>query len=490
MDDDGFDATGDDEANIASLERLYNEMRDCDRTVGFESPEMRRQRQRDENVEIGEGPNVIPTAQIYTLEEMLAEFVFIKDGSQVAPLSLPQAALRLPDFRNAFAASRHSYEVEGKVKTMPVTKAWLEHRDRMEASGITFRAGGKRLTRDPNTGLNSINLWMGFDQKPAPDNWQTRSAPFVDHLAWLWGEHVDEFLDWLAHIQQKPGVLPHFGWVHISRQHGKGRNWISSVLARVWAGYVAASLELLPILTGGFNGRMSRKLLAIVDEINEGGNASYRHAQKLRQIVTEEHREINPKYGRQRVEHNICRWLFFSNHTGALPLTDQDRRFWVVSHDGEPRTREYYSELYGLLDDPEFIASVAELLKRRDISKFNPGAQPPMTDAKAELISFSQSEDDILLAEVARNWPVDLITGAEITALLPGDSGIVAGVKFSMDRAQIRKHPRKIRVFAQGPQNIYVLRNYERWSRSSNEEIKAEINRIGDGEKRKALDVD
>lgn len=46
------------------------------------------------------------------------------------------------------------------------------------------------------------------------------------------------------------------------------------MLTRLWSGYVAASLDLVSILDGGFNGRMSRKLLAIVDEINEGANTS------------------------------------------------------------------------------------------------------------------------------------------------------------------------------------------------------------------------
>ncbi len=70
-----------------------------------------------------------------------------------------------------------------------------------------------------------------------------------------------------------------------------------SVLTRLWAGYVAASLDLVGIFDGGFNGRMSRKLLAIVEEINKGGNTSYRHPQTLRQLVTAEHREINPNTG-------------------------------------------------------------------------------------------------------------------------------------------------------------------------------------------------
>ena len=243
----------------------------------------------------------------------------------------------------------------------------------MEAEALTFRAGGARMTKEPGSGKNALNMWADIIRSDPPANWQDRAALFVAHVEWLWGTDAPAFLDWLAHIEQRPGVLPHYGWVHISRQHGKGRNWISSVLTRIWSGYVAASLDLIPLLDGGFNGNISRKLLAIVDEINEGGNTKHSHAQKLRQIVTEEQRDINPKYARMRKEYNSCRWLMFSNHTGALPLTEDDRRFWIVGHEGAPKDSEYYTQLYGALSDPGFIVSVAEFLHRRDLREFRPG---------------------------------------------------------------------------------------------------------------------
>ena len=453
-----------------------------------EAAEDRRQRQRQENIAIGEASGTIPTATIHSLDEMLKRFVLIKDGSQVAPIDRPQAVLALADFRNAMAASKYFYELEGKEKSMPVVKAWLEHQDRMEAEALTFRAGGARMTTEPGSGKAALNLWANFVRPALPENWQDRASLFVDHVEWLWGADAGAFLDWLAHIEQRPGVLPHFGWVHISREHGKGRNWISSALTRVWSGYVAASLDLIPILDGGFNGRISRKLLAIVDEINEGGSTSYRHAQKLRQLVTEEQRDINPKYGRQRVEYNSCRWLMFSNHTGALPLTEDDRRFWIVAHDGQPKDGDYYSRLYSALVDPLFIRSVAEFLRQRDLNKFRPGERPPINRAKAELIAFSQSDDDTTLKTIVAHWPVELITGLEITNAL-GDGGATkASVRHSMDRAGIRKLPRKVRLYEQGVQNIYALKRFDHWVARQPDDLKTEVYRASDSEKRDSMD--
>ncbi|MES2494337.1 MAG: DUF5906 domain-containing protein [Pseudomonadota bacterium] len=449
-------------------------------------PKARREAQRRENVAIGEGSNEIPTATILSLDELLAEYVFIQDGSQVAPLHRPQAYLSLSDFRNAMAGSKHRFENgEGQRKTVPAVKAWLEHPDRLEAEALTFRAGGDRIVAAPGSNRRAFNLWAPIKRLPVSDNWQQLAAVFVDHVRWLWGADADKFLDWLAHIEQSPGQLPHYGWVHVSREHGKGRNWISSVLARVWEGHVAASLDLVAMLSTNFNGQLSRKMLAIVDEINEGGSASHRHAQKLREIVTVERRDINPKYGRPLVEYNSCRWLLFSNHTGALPLTEDDRRFWIVSHDGSPKAPEYYSRLYGALAHPSFVPAVAEFLRQRDNRHFNPGEHPPMNAAKEALVGFSRSEADLTLAEITAHWPVDVITRKELRLLMEGvDPGSAAG-KHALDRAgilPITETP-KVKVATQGSQRAHAVRNANHWLKAGHAQLKAEIERIGIREK-------
>lgn len=453
----------------------------------FQLHSARRASQKRENVEIGEGTDTVSTARVYTLEDMLAELVLITDGSQVAPLERPRAVLKLPDFKNATAASKHFVEGDGgKMKAIPAVKAWLEDPTRLEAEALTFRAGGSRIVPAPETGKRALNLWVPPIRRKAPEDWHERAAPFLDHVEWLWGEHAGDFLDWLAHIEQFPGVLPHFGWVHISREHGKGRNWISSVLARVWAGYVAASLDLVSILEGGFNGRISQKILAIVDEINEGGSTSYRHAQRLRAIVTEEYRDINPKYGHQRQEYNSCRWLMFSNHTGAIPLGEDDRRFWIVSHEGAPKDVAYYAHLYSQLRDPLFVASVVHFLRHRDVSEFKPGARPPMTDAKAALIAMGQSDDDMTLRDISEKWPVDLITGYELTNLLEGRPALPA-TRHAMDKANFRKINEKVRVPGQGSQTVYAIRNYPFWSTASHLLRAQQIDQYGEQAKRKTI---
>jgi hypothetical protein len=233
---------------------------------------IRRQAQRLADRQIGEGSDIVPMTEIFALKDMLQRFVFIHEGSQVADLLRPQAVLQLPDFKNATAGSRHSItKADGGKKLVPCSQAWLGDHERKDAEALTYQAGAQRIAVSPK-GKRALNLWSPISRDTPPSDWQILAALFVEHIQWLWGEHADVLLDWLAHIEQKPGELPHIGWIHISRIHGMGRNWISAVLARLWRGNVAASLDLMGVLESGFNDRLSRCQLAIVDEIHEGEN--------------------------------------------------------------------------------------------------------------------------------------------------------------------------------------------------------------------------
>ena len=130
----------------------------------------------------------------------------------------------------------------------------------------------------------------------------------------------------------------------------------------------------------------------------------------------------------------------FSNHTGAIPLGEDERRFWIVSHQGKPHAPEYYTALYAQLGDPLFIAPVAEFLKRRDVSGFKPGERPPMNAGKAELVAFSQTEHDLTLREIVARWPVDLITALEL-AWKYADSAAGSYPLYPRPKQSVRSRP-------------------------------------------------
>jgi hypothetical protein len=451
--------------------------------------------ERERRLASGEADEALSAeTKLWTLEAMLRECVFIEDGSQVADTTRLGYIRNLSEFRTASAASVLFREVAGKngsarkVKSS-VVEVWLAHPDRQSVSTRTFRAGAGPITTAPD-GQSALNSWRGFRTLEAPDDWADRALPFIVHVEYLFGTDTDRFLDWVAHIAQMPGELPSTAWLHIAKKTGTGRNWLATLLGRVFRGYTALAYPLGLNLQNGFNGALAGKVLAIVDEINEGNsNRKHQVKEELKQLVTETERLINPKCARQFVEHNACRWLIFSNSPAALPLDDEDRRFNVVQFEGEPRDANHYSHLYRLLDERAFIGSVMQFLRNRDLSNFNPGERAPMTAAKAALLDRTRSDDEEVLRDLVERWPVDIITSEELHERL-GENRVKGTVlRYALERAGIVKVGKWSVVVHFGRKEVsaYALRNTSHWAIAPTPKQKAEVARMSASAKECAL---
>lgn len=450
-------------------------------------------RERERRLAADEG--VTDHTKIWTLEDMLCDCVFIEDGSQVADTTRRGCVLSLHDFKTSTAASTVALQVptaDGgyRTKRKRVAEVWLEHPNRRTVATQTFKAGAG-IIADAPSGSSAINSWRGFRTMVPPEDWEIRVQPLLDHIEWLFGDQAGLFLDWLAHTMQRPGELPSIAFIHIAPKTGMGRNLISSVIGRVFVGYAALSYNLSASLVSGFNGLLAGKVFAVVDEIEEGGwNRKYQIQQDLKQLVTEETRTINIKFGRQYVEWNACRWLIFSNSAVAIPLEDADRRFVVVRCNDDPQPDEYYRRLYQLRDDPGFIASFAKYLRRRDISSFSPGMRAPMTAAKQNLLDRSRSEAEQVLLDIVERWPVDVITDREIDNALGEDRPTGAAKRYMFERAGLIR----LRVWKEPTQcglrpkvTAYAVRNGATWKEADISALRAEIGRADIAAKECAL---
>lgn len=434
----------------------------------------RRRQQQDDNARLQE-LEYDTTPPSMTVEDMLGDCVWIASGSQVGRISNPRWVLPFSEFCDLTAASATKVEGDdGRRRRVLHATTWKQSPDRKTVHTRTFHAGAHAICADPD-GIPALNSWRPIERRqPTRD-----VAPFIDQVEYLIADETERaaFLDWLAHIEQSPGALPHYGWLHIAKNTGTGRNWLASVLARVWRGYVAPNVDLPALLESQFNGALAGRVLAMVDEVQEGGGENqFRHANRLKSIVNAEERSINPKFGRQFKEHNSCRWLVFSNHDNALPLNDTDRRWRVVRHNAAPRLPETYAKLYALLDDPEFINAVGVWLRERDISAFNPGARPPMSDAKRAAVDASKSLMHRNADELVRHWPADVLMNADIVAALSEgtEKTVTPAMRRVLEELGAVPFGRTIKVKSQ-PVKCWIVRNTEKWASAKGHELAAEI---------------
>ncbi len=446
----------------------------------------RRSQQQQENqhiqaLHVGE---MIPSS--LSLEEMLERCVLIASGGHVAYVTEERTmSLSIKDFSTLTAASHTCIEEQtqygtSRKKTQTV-ELWKKNKRRKDAMSVTFRAGAPIFTSNPQ-GEKCVNTWRPIKRCSS----QFDIAALHEHLEYLFPDATEReaFLDWLAHIEQKPGELPHYGWLHIAEKTGTGRNWLASLLSRVFRGYVAPNVDLPALLDSSFNSELGGRVLAIVDEIREGASeGSYRHAERLKSMINAETRTINNKYGLKYTEVNACRWLIFSNHRNALPLKDSDRRFRVVMHSADPRPAQVYECLYALLNEPQFINAVGMFLRKRDISHFKPGERPPMNAAKQAAIVASKSLLVQSAEDVVKIWPTDIITYKDAFELLCADTQATsttttASLRHAMEDAEAspweRNGVRRVKING-SPQRLWILRNHSKWQTKTAEEVRTEV---------------
>jgi primase-polymerase (primpol)-like protein len=148
----------------------------------------------------------------------------------------------------------------------------MESPFRKGVDGRSWQPGQSQFCQDLESEDTVFNTWRGLKPMAAPGNWQKRVKPFLRHVTFLIPEKAERkrHLQWLAHVVQYPEVLPHTSYLMIATTPGIGRNLYASIIVRALRGHAAAGVSLPDLLDGSFTGRLSKKLLAIVDEAREG----------------------------------------------------------------------------------------------------------------------------------------------------------------------------------------------------------------------------
>jgi hypothetical protein len=340
--------------------------------------------------------------ELLSMEQMMDRCVHLILRDEVVILPPPEVqggGLQLhPMTTQAFRAYQAGNFMEHPTRTnaegdpvmVETSQLWIKNPDRQQTDDVVYAIGEERWVGSI-PGHQALNIWTPWDRQDTGADIDM----FVRHLEYLIpdDEERKRFIQWLAHMEQKPHELPHSGYLMYTKSYGIGRNWLGDVLLRVWRGEVAPSINLSDLLTSNYNGRIGCKRLAIVDEVHMGNHRIMQPVvARLRQMMTEPMRVINPKYGKETVEYNKLRWLIFSNHDDALPVDTEDRRLHIIANPEKPMPASYYSKLYARLEDADFAEAIGYWLSTVDIGSFNPGAKPKMNAAKKAVVEASKSQ--------------------------------------------------------------------------------------------------
>ncbi|HCS6130082.1 TPA: hypothetical protein OR113_004309 [Escherichia coli] len=423
-------------------------------------------------------------AKVMALDEMLAKCVWIASGERVAFLDEPWRNFAWSEFKNMMAASKTMIDVGGggglKMKAVPTTSLWRESDKRMIVDALTCAPGRDVICEDPG-GRKCLNLW----KKPVwiPD-YETDVSAFYDDCRWLFGDKWVTVVNWIAHMIQRPDVLPHWGILHYTNgTQGVGRTTFCEILKALLGRHCASGVNIHDLLEGQFNSELAGAVLATCDEIREGDNSQYRTANRLKAMITEPIRHVNVKYGAKYDEWNACRWFVCSNHDNPLPLDEHDRRWFAIRH-----TAGKYADVYGpeaarvmakrlddLIANPKAINALGWQLATRDLSGFDIKLPPVCDEDKLRAINSAKPLERVYLDEMIESWPSDIISNRDLAeyVLEDVDAKITNKQRRMFEDAGMVPAP-VVKVAGKATRG-WIVRNHVHWLRAKPVEIANEM---------------
>ena len=254
------------------------------------------------------------------------------------------------------------------------------------------------------------NLFGGWPLTPAP-------GPYDRILDLLrlqcdnesnWEEVSSYILKWIAYPLQHPGAKMRSAIV-VHGPQGTGKNLLwEDVIGQIHGRYAMVINQ--DALEDKHNDWASKKTFIIADEV-VSSTEKYHNKNKLKVMVSGAKIRINPKHVAGHEERNCMNMVFLSNERMPLVLEEDDRRhcvIWVPPKED----KSFYAAIGDEIRNGGVRAFYHYLLNL-DLGDFTPWTEPPMTDAKRDLIIQSASSE----IRFVQAWQRLELTGPEGRAL-------------------------------------------------------------------------
>lgn len=357
------------------------------------------------------------------LADMLQRYVHIEEGNRVGDLQrLPATAFcTLPEFK----ASRSNVRVkikQGKkgTQSVAVTSLWLTNPVRKTAQRCLYAPGEPTLfTRDGVMYYNTFSFPNHVDT--GRDH---RVKTFLDHVGYLFPvEHEREwFLDWLAHVVQRPHERPPTSVLHVSRPHGTGRGLVNRTLRAVVGSWNCKQTTIKDLIDSDYSEYLFESLFVFIDETKGAGNR-FEVSDKMRDKLTERVLPVNVKYGFKGDAAIFSRVFMGTNHFDALKLPLEDRRVNVFEGPEVLREAAYYRRYADeWLIDPDSAAQVFFWLKRRDIGAWDM-QRSIQTRARTQMIEFTRTSTEEAFFELLADLPQPIMTASQVIDVMTQRAG-------------------------------------------------------------------
>jgi putative DNA primase/helicase len=279
------------------------------------------------------------------------------------------------DFKDVNAHYNCDIIEEGKIREKEFFSLWLKDKSKRSYTSIDFIP----KARYSKTIYNTFNgfAFQEFDEKTNIIDIQ----PFIDHLGVLTNnekQSIDYLINYIAHLIQKPYELPAICLVFKSGQ-GYGKDLLINFIEKMLGSeYVGRTAEIEDVF-GNFTTILRNNLVLQVNELQ--GKDGFLNKEKFKNLITQENVKINDKYEKAYQQTNYSRLIICSNNLTPIEIPSDDRRFVVFEAQVDKPNTEYFKKLVKCYNDDQFIYSLYQYFKKKNINRFDIRNDRPITKA-------------------------------------------------------------------------------------------------------------
>ena len=315
-------------------------------------------------------------------------------------------------FRHIDCTSIHSNrKVEASV-------AYDQNRQAMGAKtlvGVTYAAGEDLVV--VQDGMPYGNRWR--NARPALPEQTVSAKPWLDHVQRMIPTDFERehFLNVLAYKIQNPNRKINHA-VLIGGHPGSGKDTMLAPFFWAIGGDSKTNCSL--VRNEDLSSQWGYALECEVMEIAELRQSEAKDRRALEnslkpiiaappEFLTVHRKGMHPYQALNRVL-----VVAFTNERAAISIPSDDRRWFCLWSDAGRLPEMQAQALWNWYRDNgnAGMAAVAAYLRQRDVSSFNPGATPPMTEAKAIMIDQGRSTAESYLVELISNRLGEFAAGA------------------------------------------------------------------------------
>ena len=274
---------------------------------------------------------------------------------------------------------------DNKIKK-PFIDVWLTDPSQKSFNKIVF---------DPTlTSINNYNYFNGF--KYTEGEHAATENPFLNLLKRVSNDKktYEYFIDWIAHIIQKPYKKTNIAIILYSNVKGVGKNCIVDGICKLIKGY-SGHVETMEDITKNFNSHLVNKLFIYGDEIKASSKCI---SDKLKQVITRPTQNMEKK-GKDAIEiEDYTNWLFTTNNKDAFKVEQGDRRLFFIECINEKLSKESSTEYYKYIENEDEMNKLFNFFKNHQITN-NIGIEAPPTSRMKNELQFETKQAYIQLLD-------------------------------------------------------------------------------------------